>query len=39
VGEVVDFGEEGTGNDKKIEANSGPVWEVPWRNIRVEVWV
>jgi hypothetical protein len=39
VGEVVGIGEEGIRNGKKVEASSGPVCEVPWRNIRVVVWV
>jgi hypothetical protein len=26
------------GNWSSIDASSGPVWEVPWRNIKVDLW-
>ncbi len=31
--------EEGIGNDRRVDASSGPVCEVPWRRMRVVLWV
>ncbi len=30
---------EWTGKERRVEARSGPVWEVPCRRIRVVLWV